>query len=316
MATPENELWRYAVDAASSMDYDECVRLYRLEKMIPEMVAAHEMCPPYTSLPELPIVEHLMTIELSKLDERDKLDTLGNSLYRQVRIHHHLLAGKITSELLKMDTSIIVSLLCDGDALMENIDNIVKSYRKKEEYKCPICLDCIGDTNICVTVCGHKFCISCLFTHGTSSTDCPLCRTQFLAPQSQESSPPIESQIYPPITLDTETYQSGVIDNALADYEDDESVDTFISYDDENNENNNNHNDAVISSLDANIIHEEEGDVNMNMNHYDEINHRNKTTMNIASMEYEPVPNSQNRDFNRSFNTTNIIRRQIYSHYS
>ena len=180
----------------------------------------------------------------------------------------------------------------------------------------------MGDTNICVTVCGHKFCISCLFTHGTSSTDCPLCRTQFWAPQSQESSPPIESQLYPPITLDTDTYQSGVLDNALADYLDDESVDTFRSYDDENNNNNN---DAVLPDifheepshdLDSNIIHEEERYVNMNMNHYDENNHRNKNTMNIASMEYEPVPNIQNRDFNRSFNTINIIRRQIYSHPS
>lgn len=313
MATPKNEVWRHAVDAAYSMSHDECVRLYRLEEMIPEMVAAHDMCPPYTSLSELPIVEHLTTIELSNLDECDKLELLGNSLYQQVRIHHHLLAGKITTELLKMDTSIIVRLLCDSDALMENIENIVKSYRKKEEYKCPICLDCMGDTNICVTVCGHKFCISCLFTHGTSSTDCPLCRTQFLAPQSQESSPPIESQFYPPITLDTETYQSGVLDNALADYEDDESVDTFLSYDDENNNNND---DAVLPDLDPNIIPEEPRDVNMNMNHYDENNQRNKNTMNIASMEYEPVPNHQNRDYNRSLNTINIIRRQIYSHPS
>ena len=45
---------------------------------------------------------------------------------------------------------------------------------------CPICLDEIGDTNSCVTGCGHKFCLKCLSTALREKNTCPMCRQKLL----------------------------------------------------------------------------------------------------------------------------------------
>ena len=89
--------------------------------------------------------------------------------------------------------------------------------------ECPICYDEIQETNICVTVCGHKFCLPCLFKHGSRSMECPMCRTQFLGiiireperapepepePEPELNYTPIEElgyQMYPPLfTVDSD----------------------------------------------------------------------------------------------------------------
>ena len=45
---------------------------------------------------------------------------------------------------------------------------------------CPICLDEIGDTNSCVTECGHKFCLKCLYTSLREKNTCPMCRAELV----------------------------------------------------------------------------------------------------------------------------------------
>ena len=45
-----------------------------------------------------------------------------------------------------------------------------------ESDTCPICMENLGKTNFCATVCGHKFCLECMIKHTKTKTDCPLCR--------------------------------------------------------------------------------------------------------------------------------------------
>lgn len=50
----------------------------------------------------------------------------------------------------------------------------------KTSCECPICYEQLGETNVCITKCGHKFCIGCLFKHSERSNDCPMCREQIV----------------------------------------------------------------------------------------------------------------------------------------
>ena len=45
---------------------------------------------------------------------------------------------------------------------------------------CPICLDEIGEKNSCVTGCGHKFCLKCLYTALRGKNTCPMCRGELV----------------------------------------------------------------------------------------------------------------------------------------
>ena len=49
-----------------------------------------------------------------------------------------------------------------------NVDN--------NEKQCSICYDKLGDTDYCVTKCGHIFCNSCLFKSIDIKKECPCCR--------------------------------------------------------------------------------------------------------------------------------------------
>jgi hypothetical protein len=44
--------------------------------------------------------------------------------------------------------------------------------------ECVICYDVIGDTNKCVTPCGHNFCFNCIMKSTQYNTKCPYCRTE------------------------------------------------------------------------------------------------------------------------------------------
>lgn len=43
---------------------------------------------------------------------------------------------------------------------------------------CPICLNCIGNTNIYVTKCGHVFHGTCIIKWMTNNNNCPICRAK------------------------------------------------------------------------------------------------------------------------------------------
>ena len=48
----------------------------------------------------------------------------------------------------------------------------------EEETSCPICFLDFTHKNVCVTKCGHKFCLECILTHHKRKNDCPLCRAE------------------------------------------------------------------------------------------------------------------------------------------
>lgn len=62
--------------------------------------------------------------------------------------------------------------------MFEKIDS--NEMIKKTPCECPICYELLGETNVCITKCGHKFCIGCLFKHSERSNDCPMCREQIV----------------------------------------------------------------------------------------------------------------------------------------
>ena len=69
---------------------------------------------------------------------------------------------------------------------MQNFNNRLNalpqpSIKSIDCNECPICMEPLGQTNICVLRCGHKTCGDCLFHHFQSAggTACPMCRQDF-----------------------------------------------------------------------------------------------------------------------------------------
>lgn len=48
--------------------------------------------------------------------------------------------------------------------------------------ECVICYDVIGDTNKCVTPCGHNFCFKCIMRSTQYNSSCPYCRAELQEP--------------------------------------------------------------------------------------------------------------------------------------
>ena len=49
-----------------------------------------------------------------------------------------------------------------------------------EIIECAICYEEIGETNKCVTPCGHDFCFKCMVKSFQMNETCPMCRTSYL----------------------------------------------------------------------------------------------------------------------------------------
>ena len=70
-----------------------------------------------------------------------------------------------------------------------------------ETETCPICMETLGKTNICVTACkpiGHKFCLECMFKHSKTKANCPLCRANL--PGSETIRKAVQPHRGPPST--------------------------------------------------------------------------------------------------------------------
>lgn len=56
------------------------------------------------------------------------------------------------------------------------------------DNECVICYESIGQTNNCVTPCGHAFCFKCLVSAMTLKNTCPCCRAElFDLPKEEEA---------------------------------------------------------------------------------------------------------------------------------
>lgn len=49
-----------------------------------------------------------------------------------------------------------------------------------ETQNCGICLELLQKTNVCVTSCGHTFCLQCIIKSTNYNNGCPYCRTTII----------------------------------------------------------------------------------------------------------------------------------------
>ena len=126
--------------------------------------------------------------------------SLGKELYYHIEKVEPELAGKVTGMILELDNDEIKMLLKSKDKLHQKVSEalrILEEHQKKlkssdeislseissssegcKNEDCVICMEPLGKKNVCVTECGHSFCLSCLLRAAQTNTDCPLCRTE------------------------------------------------------------------------------------------------------------------------------------------
>lgn len=62
---------------------------------------------------------------------------------------------------------------------------------------CPICKETLSHTNLCKTICGHSYCLSCMIKHSKTNNKCPICRKElFMNTEESESEEESELEIY------------------------------------------------------------------------------------------------------------------------
>jgi len=58
--------------------------------------------------------------------------------------------------------------------------------------ECVICYDKIGETNKCITPCGHTFCCNCIMKSTQYNSACPYCRTDLYETHEEEENSDVE----------------------------------------------------------------------------------------------------------------------------
>jgi len=91
-----------------------------------------------------------------------------------------------------------------------------------EQKECVICFELLNYTkNVCITVCGHKFCFSCMMKHVQRNNGCPLCRTTIIEAESVVESEESEEDDDDDETIEEET------DNSYPEFEIEKFVEAF-----------------------------------------------------------------------------------------
>ena len=79
-----------------------------------------------------------------------------------------------------------------------------------ENKECAICLEEIGNTNSCVTPCGHKFCFNCMVKALKQKDTCPMCRTALQEESDKESDEESDEEINIENDIFFETYKNRI----------------------------------------------------------------------------------------------------------
>ena len=59
--------------------------------------------------------------------------------------------------------------------------------KKMEETNiCGICLEPLAKNNICITRCGHAFCLTCIIKNTNYNNNCPYCRIEIIEKENEE----------------------------------------------------------------------------------------------------------------------------------
>ena len=67
---------------------------------------------------------------------------------------------------------------------MNSTDNVKQEI--DETNICGVCLEPLEKTNICVTSCGHTFCLKCIIKNTNYNNNCPYCRTEIVEKEEKE----------------------------------------------------------------------------------------------------------------------------------
>lgn len=84
--------------------------------------------------------------------------------------------------------SSFIENLQDMTTKLNHIEREIKINIENEnnvgDNDCPICMDCMGDRNYIVPVCGHKICVNCFVTNISTNRKngclCSLCREKIV----------------------------------------------------------------------------------------------------------------------------------------
>jgi hypothetical protein len=98
-----------------------------------------------------------------------------------------------------------------------------------EKKQCPVCLDDIGKKNICVTECGHTFCLKCILRAAQENTACPMCRNVLVDDPDNIHSPEDIEAVYEHGR--DEGYEEGRLDAAL-EVQEEHAIETQKAFDD------------------------------------------------------------------------------------
>ena len=152
---------------------------------------------------------------------------------------------------------------------------------------CGICWDELGEANVMVTKCGHKFCCDCILSHfqNAAGTNCPLCREEYAKrvpgwippeevddrPRRRRGRPRRQRDYYEPenpVTPERPTLDNAIIHeipdmpplNLLNDFNNNLNDINNINNDNNNNINSNNNNinnNVINNNNNENIVHEQ-----------------------------------------------------------
>ena len=137
--------------------------------------------------------------------------------------------------------------------LIQEVDSVVRD--ESENDTCPVCLDDITSSNFCVTRCGHRFCMPCLFRHSEQSNECPMCRQVFVEQRRNQLRSRVPSFDIPSFDMGTnidglyESINSGDVleiddmDRVIRDLNYNRTRNTVTVEEPINNNNNNNENE-------------------------------------------------------------------------
>ena len=69
----------------------------------------------------------------------------------------------------------------ERDGKIKKLEKELNALKIQETIEeCPICMDSLCKTNVCVTKCGHKYCSTCFVRSVMKKNSCPMCREKIV----------------------------------------------------------------------------------------------------------------------------------------
>ena len=87
---------------------------------------------------------------------------------------------------------------------MEELEKELVALRVQDTIEdCPICMNTLGKTDVCVTKCGHKYCSTCFVRSVMNKNSCPMCRDKIIEDEHYKQQ--VKNDEYIPFTETTNT---------------------------------------------------------------------------------------------------------------